>query len=207
MKNVIALLFYLSILSTASFAQLKPVKINATKIPAYIKYKGKFIEGIEWTDKSGKNTLLLTETGEQWKTNDDYNYREQYLYAYHYLTTDSLKLDWKIQDYVKECEVDVLANFVKNSTSITDLNNDGVAEIWLIYRVACRGDVSPSTMKIIMHEGSKKYIVRGESKVKYSQTDYAGDKMVFDVSFNNAPESFKTYATQLWNKYVLEKFE
>jgi len=61
-------------------------------------------------------------------------------------------------------------------------------------------------MKIIMHEGNKKYAIRGESKVKVSEKEYDGGRYIMDDSFKVAPDVFKQYAIQLWKKNIMEKF-
>ena len=73
---------------------------------------------------------------------------------------------WKVYDYIDDCPVDIVASFVKNTFKITDLDNNGVAEIWLMYKTVCHGDVSPSEMKIIMYQGNQKFAMRGENKVQ-----------------------------------------
>ena len=44
-----------------------------------------------------------------------------------------------------------------DSVKITDLDGDGLAEVWLAYEMWCKGDVSPSKLKVIMYEGSRKH--------------------------------------------------
>jgi hypothetical protein len=73
-----------------------------------------------------------------------------------------------------------------------------------MYKTVCHGDVSPSNMKIIMHEGDKKYAVRGTNQVKLSEKEYEGGKYVFDDAFKGGPETFRQYALQLWKKNLMQ---
>ena len=112
-----------------------------------------------------------------------------------------------IYNFIKDCPVDIKANFIKNTFAVTDLNKDGNAEIWVMYKTVCHGDVSPSDMKIIMYENDKKYAVRGTNKVKYTAKDYIGGEYTFDEAFKKAPKVFRDYATKLWKKNILEKWD
>jgi len=77
---------------------------------------------------------------------------------------------------------------------VTDLNKDGKAEVWVMYKVSCQGDVSPIPMKIIMYQDNKKFALRGTTRVKVSATDYMGGEYSFDEAFKNAPVQFRQYA-------------
>jgi hypothetical protein len=59
-----------------------------------------------------------------------------------------------------------VASFVKNTFKINDLDHNGIAEIWLMYKIVCHGDVSPCEMKIIIYEEKQKIAMRGENKVQ-----------------------------------------
>ena len=127
------------------------------------------------------------------------------MYAYSYkIIGDQQRLLWQVHDFVKGCPVDIKANYVPNTFAVTDLNKDGKAEVWLMYKTVCHGDVSPSNMKIIMYEGNKKYAVRGTNKVKISDKEYNGGRYTFDEAFKSGPESFQLYALQLWKKHLIE---
>ena len=53
-----------------------------------------------------------------------------------------------------------LCEFIKNAAVVTDLDQDGIAETTVQYKLACRSDVSPALMKLVMHEGETKYAHR-----------------------------------------------
>jgi len=67
----------------------------------------------------------------------------------------------------------------------------------------CRGDVSPSTQKIIMYEGTRKYAVRGTSRLNVGgQSD--GGSYTFDAALQAAPIAFRQHAAQLWKQHLAE---
>ena len=204
----ILMAFVLVLLTHIGLAQFPVAKIDKNSIPKTIKYVGHIINAVRWTDSLGDNIVITTETGEtQSKSTSENDYRDAALYAYHYLVqADSCNLTWKIYDFTKDCPVEIKANFVKNTFAITDLNRDGKAEVWVMYKTVCHGDVSPCSMKIIMYENNKKFAVRGTTKVKPSDK-YEGGEYNFDEAFKNGPEVFRQYAMQLWNKNVTETWE
>lgn len=201
--KVINLLPFL-LIANISFAQLNVTKLPATSIPKYIKFIGQVKNAVQWTDSLGKHIVITTETGiTPSKTAEDS--RDAALYAFHYLSNgDSLKLIWKFQDFIRECPVDIEATYIKNTFAVTDLNKNGKAEVWLMYKTGCRGDVSPSEMKIIMYEGEKKYAVRGRNKTRISETDFEGGEYHFDEAFKKSSEVFQQYAKQLWEKNKMQ---
>lgn len=212
MKNKIKFLLLLTILSVKLIGQntmIVPKKIELNKIPKEIKYTGKVKNAVSWKDQLGENIVVLTETGEfTTKNSESEGSRDAALYAYHYiLGGKDPKLNWKIYDFIHDCPVDIEANFVKNTFNITDLNKDGIAEIWVMYTTVCHGDVSPSTMKIIMHEGKEKFSMRGENKVQVSDNQYIGGKYTFDKAFSKGPAVFREYAKKLWQKHVNKVWE
>jgi len=62
-------------------------------------------------------------------------------------------------------------------------------------------------MKVIVYEGTKKYAMRGSTKVQVSETEYDGGEYTFDEPFKEAPEAFRKYALKLLQKNLMQKFE
>lgn len=191
-------------------------KIDSAKIPSSISYNGRFKEGYKWIDKSGENIVFLTETGifKDRKIKHEYDEgtdAELYAYSYNQKGVEN-KLNWKVYDFVRDCPVDIVAKFIENSLKITDLDKNGIAEIWMIYKTVCHGDVSPSDMKIIMYEGNKKYAVRGENKVEIGLDDngkpmYMGGDYKMDDALKKEPKVFGDYVKELWSKNVIEDWK
>lgn len=180
--------------------EIKSTIINVNKIPTEIKYDGKVVNAIEWIDKNGNNIVVVTETGIIESKSGDDN-KSASLYAAHYISSkNSYALTWKITDFVKECPVDIEANFIPNTFQITDLNKDSVTEVWLMYKAACHRDVSPCAMKIIMHQGKQKFAIRGRNKVKVSETETEGGEYTEDKAFVEGPKQFRDFAKNYGSK-------
>jgi hypothetical protein len=204
---------FVSIQAHCQALKIKP--IDSTMISKNIEYEGQLKSAFTWLDANGKHILITTETGihENEKFTHENEGRDAMLFAYHYLVAaDSNFLQWRVYDYITDCPVDIEASFIKNTTKVTDLDKDGIAEIWLMYKTACRGDVSPCDMKIIMYEGKQKYALRGQSKVM-SEIDERGNKKYIggeyktDKIFNSSPSSFMKFAKEMWSANNIEKWE
>lgn len=200
------LLLSLSIcISTIAFGQVKTQVINKSALPKTIRYLGKPVQTIKYQDNTGTYLALTTQTGEQPQKGDD-EFKQAHLYAYVYQMNASgtPTLLWQLHDMVTDCNLDIVAGFVPGSLTITDLDKNGKAEVWVAYRLSCKGDVSPNDLKIIMHEGTTKYAKRGVGKIKVGGKLQPDGGEITSDDFKKAPVLFKQQADQLWKKYVLE---
>jgi hypothetical protein len=197
--------------STILFCQQEPnvTHLNAADLPAGIIFKGQLVDAVRWTDSIGDNIVVTSETGEYpGKITEEEKTTNADLFATHYLVdSDSVRVLWKVTDHVRNCPVDLSARFLGNTFHVTDLDSDGTGEVWLMYKTACRSDVSPATMKIILYEGAQKYAVRGENKVKVSETEYDGGDYKMDPAFEQGPKVFRDFAKRLWKTHILETWD
>lgn len=192
---------------------LQITTIDSSQFPKSLKYEGFIKNAVRWKDKSGDNIVITTETGvyrNPKKLHEFDNSEDAELFGYHFLVKNNQAIQtWKVYDFIEDCEVDVVASFVENSFKITDLDKNGIAEIWLMYKTACHGDVSPCDMKIIMYQGKEKFAMRGESKVQTGIDDdggkmFMGGNYKFEEAFDKGPKVLKDYALNLWNKSFIE---
>jgi hypothetical protein len=191
-------------------------KIDSTQFPASIKYDGFIKNAVRWKDKSGDNIVITTETGIYRNEKLKHEFEDSSdaeLYAYHFiLSNKEATQTWRVKDFIADCPVDITASFVKNTFKVTDLDKNGIAEIWLMYKTVCHGDVSPSNMKIIMYEGNNKYAMRGENKVQVGsdvndKASFIGGEFQLDANFKNGPKIFREYAQNLWKENLIEKWD
>jgi len=131
--------FLLSALTVVSFtvahSQIKKLDVN--NLPKDIKYEGKIIDAVRYTDGLGDNIVLTTETGiyqsKKFKHESDGSDAE--LFAYHYIIKNGVATPtWKVYDYISDCPVDIEASFVKGTFQVTDLDKDGTKEVWMMYK-------------------------------------------------------------------------
>lgn len=185
-----------------------PAALTVGQIPAEIQFEGKIKNAVRWTDDSGDNIIITAETGiyESSKFEHESNGSDAELFAYHFIKTDgTFKQSWKVYDFINDCPVDIIAEFINGTFQLTDFDRDGIAEIWLMYKTACHGDVSPSDVKIIMYEGRQKFAIRGEEKVMHGIDDdgnkmYMGGEYTADTAFLSGPPVFLEFAERLWKE-------
>lgn len=192
--------------------QISVKQLDLTKLPKGIKYEGKIKTAVRWVDSLDDNIAILTETGiyQSKKFKHESDGADAELFAYHYIVKgDSAFQTWRVYDFISDCPVDIEAKFIKNSFQVTDLNKDGVSEIWIMYKTACHGDVSPCDMKIIMYQGQQKFAIRGQNRV-FGGTDdrgkksYIGGDYKYDKAFADGPKEFFEFAKKLWDKNIMQ---
>ena len=217
---ILVFLILLTGVSPASPGRIQILGFDPRALPPGIHYQGKVVAGARWVDQAGENLLLLCETGYFQSRVSPRSRENPYqepgwaaaLYGYHYVKTkDKFALLWKLSDFIKICPFDLELAFLPNSLTITDLDQNGIAESTFLYKLACRGDVSPAQLKLIMHEGKAKYALRGETLVNIGQLEGGpprkiGGKHTVDPAFNRAPKVFLNHALQQWNAFVEERF-
>jgi hypothetical protein len=168
-------------------------------IPNDLHFKGAFLEALKWNDKNGENILIISKEGpiNGKKLGPDFYTKNVRLFASQYSITNNFPiLLWITKDSVIDCETDFLLDFLPNSTTITDLDNDGITETTLVYRKACRGDVSPSKMTVLIHEGNKVYRLQGQMYSSYILGKL--DKNDFDYNLDSAYPSIKVDRSKAW---------
>jgi len=188
----------------ASLDDAEDIKDNVVKISRY-------------EDRTGRNLIVLTETdviSRPDPADNEYTLRSKELFARRYVcqaNEETVKSIWQVTDFVRDCPLeDMSVSFKEDAFRVTDLNSDGLSEVWMTYTLTCRSDPMPKTMKIIMYEGGRKYAVRGETRSLVAffgddaKNEYAGGDYVMDAAFENAPPPFTSFAKELWEQYKNE---
>lgn len=168
-------------------------------------YKGQIKQGKRWKDDRGENIVILTQTGVYWA--DVYDaMRGAKLYAYHFIkmADNTFKEIWKISEVVDDCAFDVRCDFFSNSLTVTDLDNDGLAEVGFALVKGCRLEAAPDEKKLVFYEGKDLYMITGTTSVIKGAQKLGGDKNVAD-KFEDAPDAFLEFADKQWNKFGVTK--
>jgi len=187
-------------------------QLDPDKLPKEIQHKGDIKNAVHFIDSLGENIVITAETGIYPQYSGDSGQmvnRNKELFGYRFVRPENSQEPfhqvWRVYDYTHECPLAIEANFIGNTFQITDLDQNGVAEIWLMYKTLCRSDVSPATMKIIMYENSQKFAMRGRSRVKTSKTTFDGGNYTYDKAFMNGSKEFLDFAKNLWDKNFMEE--
>jgi len=204
--------------------------LSQNKLPTSIELKGKFVEAKSWTDKNGENLLIVSRKGPiKQEAEDEYG---EVLYSVELFGEQYIKkgsnyiLLWDIYDFVRDCMSDMWLGLLPNSTQVTDWDEDGITETSLIYKLSCRSDVSPSDMKILIHENEVKMGLRGTMILEMDKAnmdaDFEPDASKIDLSdkpeidqymglmgrykneddFKDQPKVFLENARKLWMEFV-----
>ena len=184
-----------------------PLSLNSSALAKSINYKGDFKEAWTWYDLNGANFLVLssnriTKKGDE--NFDDENTQE--LFAKHYVIRSSNlnpELLWEMYDLEKECAFDLTADFIL-SPVITDLDNDGIKESFIVYKLACRSDVSPARMKVVVHENKNKYTLRGSMYIKMNPEEDSVSVENWEPNLSKFNSTDKNYSVS-WGRYENEK--
>lgn len=220
---------------TEQNTKIEPVKGTAADIPASVKLAGKLVEVWKWKDKMGDN-LLITSVVAPYKDNKKNEYGEEgfsaEVHAVHYAGMNgAFQQVWSVSEKETSCPFDVTSEFIKDAISITDLDADQVAETTIQYKTACRSDVSPAAMKLVMHQGATAYSLRGLMWInagdgeKFTVTEndanleklqgYKGTEEEYMKTFGRyesekefaaAPKEFLSHARSRWIKFAVETF-
>ena len=163
---------------------------------------GKLVRLIRYRDAAGDMLLVATQSP-VYRTppaqSPDYPTENQEIEAsaYRLLPDGSAKHAWSVRDHVRRCDLETSAAFRPDLIEVTDVNGDGVAEVWLPYVLSCRSDPGPAAAKIIMREGDRKYAVRGETQYREGSRFIGGDGK---LDMEGASPEAVTYAKRIWRR-------
>jgi hypothetical protein len=194
--------------SSCQTTNIKIQALTSEMIPNGIKIKGKILEAKTWTDKNGDNLLIISRYQPKTKTYPDspgYITESAFLFINQYLLKGNYYDPiWSYQDSIVDCMTDFWIGPLENSTSITDLNSDKFTETTIVYSYICRGDVSPSKMKVVLHDRTNTYFLKGTMYLNYVAGEL--DSASFDCNLSNI-ESFKTADNFLKLKLQMGRYE
>jgi hypothetical protein len=162
-------------------------------------------EAKKWYDASGENWLVLYETGSyipKSKTG-----AAAKLAAILYQKTDSgFVKQWAMNDFITDCELDITCSFYNEHLLISDIDNNNIAEVMMVYALSCKGDVSPNTKKLILYTNGTKFAIRGEELMVMAK-DTVGGTATADASFQQLPMAIQDSAMKHFQKFGLTKYE
>lgn len=98
------------------------------------------------------------------------------------------------------CDMDLSAEFVEGSVTLTNLDGDAQGELTFGYSTTCTSDVSPAAFKMFILEGGAKYGIRGTTRVNIGFDERVGGEAKED--FKGAPASFAGHVRRIWSAHV-----
>ena len=196
-----------ALLSTYSYAQkpakVKTLKLNLQELPKGVSFTGGVVYSARWKDKAGEHLFIASESGIQTAADSaGTEIRSAFFEARHYLISDSTTLTWMESDSVTGCQLNADAGFVPGQFNVTDMDKDGVAEVWMMMRTACHNDKSPANLQLVIHEREERYSMIGTEKTRLSKDDVIGGEFQVNNTFKEGQELFLKKAQQVWHLYA-----
>jgi hypothetical protein len=206
MLRSLALLALVLPTSALAAPPVTPLPFDAARLPLEVGAKGKgskakLLTGLHWRDGRGENWLLFSRRQLRTRKGTATTDPEHAAYLYARLITrrgKAVRLVREVKDRAERCEFDLTAAFLPRSFGVTDLDRDGVGEVTFAYKLGCRSDVSPITLKLLVLEEGAKYILRGSTSVRVSATERMGGRHRVDRAFKRAPRPFLKHARRVW---------
>ncbi|MGL5858356.1 MAG: M949_RS01915 family surface polysaccharide biosynthesis protein [Angustibacter sp.] len=123
----------------------------------------------EWNDSSGRGVLLATRQVDQESAGVPLNgvlrvYQATGLGAGGGRVSTVLEATNSSPAQPAPCTLDGGLGFVDGSTTITDVDRDGVAEVTIGWWNSCAGDIAPAQVHLLTLEGDQRYELTGEAE-------------------------------------------
>ncbi|MFM8348301.1 MAG: M949_RS01915 family surface polysaccharide biosynthesis protein [Bacteroidota bacterium] len=172
-----------------------------------INIPGKVVATEEYTDAGGENVVVLSSTGvyyDLWRSHEADGYlwnngREVILYAFGYRMKGGMpELVWQMEASILDCAEDIETEFYRDAVHLTNLDKDGVKEIWIMYREGCQAAPGPQGLHLLMVEGNTKHAMDGRTRYKTPNGIVTGGEYKFDAAFRKAPVQMREYAKRMW---------
>jgi hypothetical protein len=192
--------------------------LPTSALPAGVSFPGRLLTTSRWHDNLGEHLLLLSVVDSTLGRNapadsswQQLSYRKE-LHAAHYrLSPGTPQRLWAFTEGQARCALDAVADFADHAPLITDLDEDGVCEVWLGYKTACTSSIGPQAMKVVLYRGEQALTMQGRSLLHRSvkglegdQAGFEGGDYRFDQAFRQAPKLFREFARAYWAAHVLD---
>lgn len=129
-----------------------------------------------WIDDNGKHSLVIEKRVAKNSTSEHLSVKQ----------VTGGDIDWVLNDYVNDCEVDINLDVIAKSFEINrDFSNNGSAVLFA-YKVGCIGGIDPVTVKYFAFRNGVKYALRGEEHIIVGNDGFGGEKaLVPDFNLRN----------------------
>ena len=196
------------VLATGADVSTLPIDKNAL-LRERIAVTGNLVLARTVQDKNGAHILLLTSVEGPSREQPSHGRVERIdLRATYYSKAGSAWTEeWTIKDAVDCPGLDSSAAFFASHVTVTDVNNDGVAEITVPYKMFCGGGVDSDTIKIILRQGREKYAIRGESLVRLPGQEGFGGSYKADASLSLPRNgAYRQQLLKVWKQVYIRSY-
>lgn len=160
------------------------------------------------TDRLGEHALVLTrdKTPSQLRPNPGRLERQVIRAVLYTRQGQHAEETWRIQDENDCPELDSESLFYTRHITFTDLNHDGILEVSVPYKMFCGGGIDPATLKIIMREDSRKYAIRGSTRIVMAGGSAGGDYTLDPTLLKPEHQDLKQHLLKLWQQISVERY-
>lgn len=180
--------------------QIKPVPLTAKDLPLSLTPKGKLLKAVKYRDLLGFQVLIASKFDTSKKTvgENSMEVNTSELCVKHYrMVNGVLNQNWVVTEY-KSDNYDFTLDFNNDIFTITDLNNNGKAEIWISCSLVI--GMAKGELKTIMYEDSIRHTMSGTLRSEFGSGMMQGGEYRFDKAFMGTTPEIKNYAINRWNK-------
>ena len=193
-----ALIPSLLLLACGSGAELRNIHTFSAADNPCSRYgcQGTFLAGVGWEDSRGENAFIITVESKESGDGTEYTLSP----ARYVMLGDKPKVSWQGRYSAKNmCDEE---EGIIGDIEVTDLDEDGVAEVLYVYNVRGNCDVSPKEYGLLFHVGTDLYEITGTDDLQVNRGIPGNGEMTFSESFDSAPEGFRQHAQDVWNRLV-----
>lgn len=193
--------------SSASEAiKLTPENVAESAIEGLSEIEGEFSSACKFRDKNGENLLVFTKEESFERDRSISEIEAGILHAtlrfYQYTgEKDNYKLLRTVQEKAAPCSTPpsaLDAKFIEDALLVSDLNENGIAEVTFMYSFFCGSNIYPNPHRLVVLENGREAKISG---TKYLRECECGGKMMLNDAFEQLDEKIKAQAMQLWEKH------
>lgn len=186
-------------------------KQNNTQVSlsSEITYRGKQVDGVEWTDENGENSIIVTEykskngqeidiESEEWTIDQFPDYSEICLKS---LDVPKNAPTWHICDSCTQPLT--LIEYLTPSLEVVDINEDGKYELLYFYHLVPDG-IEPSQLFLTLYFKGQKYQLQGLLPIDPNEIELVSYLKTPSNNFDQLPGNVMNYCNQRWDKFVGE---
>jgi len=200
-------LAFISCQNPGTYTAITPVDFDSASVrqgvavdPLQTPFEGIPINSLSWKDSQGLNTLVLSV-----RTNviGDGDTRRTEFFARAYLQTDSLPVSqWELLEVLDSCHCDCAVELAEGPIPVRDVDQNGVAEVFLMYFLNDLCDASPMYTKLSVASGKNIYMLEGYTRRFHAPGAPGVNALKPGPSFASAPSAVQNAAYHYWDEFI-----
>ncbi|MDV9032022.1 hypothetical protein Q7C30_007925 [Pseudomonas sp. RAC1] len=113
---------------------------------------------------------------------------------------EAFKPRWQIDQQTTCPGLDLDVDFYTDVSDVTDLDNNGIAEVTVASHAFCGGGIDPHDITIEMHQGQAVYGIHGQSLISPAGEEPIGGEREDSASLKDAPPVLREHLDAVWQQ-------